>query len=620
MFYFKKSLFLRQPLYFKSNELISPLFAHVEINKLMEENMQIKNLYSVIIYLILILFITYIYLPGQNKQTDISLNSSSDVNESLIDINNITSWVSSSGYHDYKFHNNLWNGSFPKGFPAGVIFSEGILWGGMVNDRNPFPVRVNGGFYASGGSPIIHVFRVRPDYLTDNISKDVAAYFNEDVDSVNQNQIDSVRSLYQSDWDNWPSDMGAPYDDVNKDGKYDPNFDIPGVPGSAQTLFILYNDKYGLFASPLIGLKVSETYWAYNSSNHLNNVIFKKVSLIYEGTSTSNSNSNIDSMYIVQFADPDLGDGADDFVGCDPELNLGYVYNSSNDDNVFKSLGLNPPAVGYIMLSGVSQNSGNPNDKATINLKLRKGYKYVNQKHLSSFIYSSIPGSWITPDPYSDTRWNYYNIMREKLPSPPYPLNKSYPSSVTSKINNRIYLLDGDPVTGTGKLDGVFDKPGDRRMFLINGPFKLQIGDTAEVVVALAAAMGNDNLESISLLKKVALSADSSYKALVNNLSENTTSLSNYNNKQILKFSLEQNYPNPFNPTTKISYHIPKNEYVSLKVYDILGKEVAILVNKNQNSGNYNVNFDASSLPSGIYFYKLQAGNYIDTKKMLLMK
>ena len=99
------------------------------------------------------------------------------------------------------------------------------------------------------------------------------------------------------------------------------------------------------------------------------------------------------------------------------------------------------------------------------------------------------------------------------------------------------------------------------------------------------------------------------------------------------KFVLFQNYPNPFNPTTTIKYSIPSVEtrhasslHVLLKVYDILGNEVATLVNEEQPPGNYSVTFDVShteqggSMASGIYFYKLNAGNFTQTKKFLLMK
>jgi hypothetical protein len=85
-------------------------------------------------------------------------------------------------------------------------------------------------------------------------------------------------------------------------------------------------------------------------------------------------------------------------------------------------------------------------------------------------------------------------------------------------------------------------------------------------------------------------------------------------------FALEQNYPNPFNPSTMIGFTIPKAGYVTLKVYDILGREVQTLVNERQNAGNHSVTFSASNLPSGMYFYRLQAGNYSATKKLLLLK
>ena len=90
--------------------------------------------------------------------------------------------------------------------------------------------------------------------------------------------------------------------------------------------------------------------------------------------------------------------------------------------------------------------------------------------------------------------------------------------------------------------------------------------------------------------------------------------------KVVTNYSLYQNFPNPFNPTTRIQFQLPNREYVTVKVFDILGNEVAILVNGEMEIGSYEVEFDASNLPSGIYFYRLQAGEFINTKKMILMK
>jgi len=86
------------------------------------------------------------------------------------------------------------------------------------------------------------------------------------------------------------------------------------------------------------------------------------------------------------------------------------------------------------------------------------------------------------------------------------------------------------------------------------------------------------------------------------------------------EFKLYQNYPNPFNPSTKINYKIPELSLVTLKIYDVLGKEVAKLVNEEEPIGSYEIEFDATTLPSGIYFYRLKAGSFIETKKMVLMK
>ena len=86
------------------------------------------------------------------------------------------------------------------------------------------------------------------------------------------------------------------------------------------------------------------------------------------------------------------------------------------------------------------------------------------------------------------------------------------------------------------------------------------------------------------------------------------------------QFELKQNYPNPFNPATSISYAIPQSSLVTLKIYDVLGKEVARLVNETKAAGYYNVNFDATNFGSGMYFYKIEAGNFTQTKRMLLIK
>ncbi len=113
------------------------------------------------------------------------------------------------------------------------------------------------------------------------------------------------------------------------------------------------------------------------------------------------------------------------------------------------------------------------------------------------------------------------------------------------------------------------------------------------------------------------------YTAWINGGGSSTGNSEN-NNNLLSDFTLYQNYPNPFNPATRIEYAISSNQFVTLKIYDVLGKEVATLVDEEKPAGVYEVEFNpASSIKnpaSGIYFYQLKAGEYVETKKMLLLK
>ena len=118
------------------------------------------------------------------------------------------------------------------------------------------------------------------------------------------------------------------------------------------------------------------------------------------------------------------------------------------------------------------------------------------------------------------------------------------------------------------------------------------------------------------------LTGGSSYSTRPNiRLALNTvTGVANQNNGIPTTYSLSQNYPNPFNPTTKIEYSIPKQGFVSLKIYDLIGREVANLVNGEMEAGYYLIDFNGSHLASGVYFYRLEASSFVETKRMVLIK
>ncbi|MGQ9642710.1 MAG: T9SS type A sorting domain-containing protein [Ignavibacterium sp.] len=465
---------------------------------------------KILITVIMLLFLVYPHLIFANHEGDQKDKGRkpklqkvlADPVMSLMNINNASMWVNDNGFHDWVIGGG-WNGAFPVGTTVGAIFAEGIVWGGIVNDGNSPTVRVNGNTYGSGTNAITRLFRVRPDYTTADLRNDAATFFQVAPSAITDADIAEIRNQYEKDWNEWPANLGAPFDDKNGNGTYEPTVDVPGIPGASQTIFILYDDSgsEGNYGSPPIGLKISETYWAYAVTGPLANVIFKKVNIIYTGTSTSAPGSTIDSMYIVQWADPDVGNSTDDFAGCDTVLNLGYAYSSKATDATYDGIGFPPPAVGYDFLSGVSKFTGDPNDSAIVDLKWKKGYKYINRKPMSSFVYFAAGGSWSDPSFNYNGTLQFYNLMRGKLPEPRYPSGNDFPPEVVDYAPDGTFLLAGDPVFGIGKIDGKKEGPGDRRIMVTNGPITMNLGDTAQVVLALVYGMGKNNLSSISTMK-----------------------------------------------------------------------------------------------------------------------
>ncbi|MFZ0455753.1 MAG: hypothetical protein WAM24_18545 [Ignavibacteriaceae bacterium] len=126
---------------------------------------------------------------------------------------------------------------------------------------------MNGSDYSSGNSALTRLFRVRTDYFYADLTDDAANFFRVPKRLVSDSMTSALFRQYEKDWNEWPAEKGAPYYDVNKNSKYEPDIDVPGVPGAAQTIWINYSDSLDEYMypydSPVIGLKVQETYWAY---------------------------------------------------------------------------------------------------------------------------------------------------------------------------------------------------------------------------------------------------------------------------------------------------------------------------------------------------------------------
>ena len=148
-------------------------------------------------------------------------------------------------------------------------------------------------------------------------------------------------------------------------------------------------------------------------------------------------------------------------------------------------------------------------------------------------------------------------------------------------------------------------------------------------MIELTQAMGNDQFESIKIMREKAnLLRSLPYDTLAYGVTPykinyiDTTNITDIVESEIVpgKLELSQNFPNPFNPETVIIFGIPEQAFVTLKIYDILGREIEALVNEEKSPGTYRVKFNSSGLASGIYIYRVSTGNQNQVKKMILLR
>jgi hypothetical protein len=518
-----------------------------------------------------------------------------------ISSNEIFMWMGNNGMNAHDPINDASGFYWPGGENAvlSAIFSDGLLWGGKVNGE----IRVNGATYRQGLTPGY----ILPSGLPSDPYEIKSKIFKLKKD-WQYLPPSAERSRYEYDYINWPVDIGAPWDDNNDDGVYTLGIDEPKIFGD-ETLFFVANDLDTLrslytYGSNPVGLEFQVTTFGYNNEL-LRDVVFKKFKII------NKSPNSITDMYLTYWSDDDLGLAVDDYVGCDTLLNLAYTYNGDNNDEGY--YGTPPPAVGHLIVQPPII-SAEPTDSAHYGGGWKQGFKNISINSFMLFI----GGSSTYMDPsmgvYEGTL-QLYNYMQGLLwnGDPIIDPNTNLPTH---------FCLSGDPVTGTGWYEGNGWPGGpvsdDRRFLLTTGKFNMAPNDTQEVVIAFLIKKGTDNINSITELKNYAAQIQHWYdNDFVTDVNETNPSIP-------IEFSLSQNFPNPFNPSTTIKYATSSRQFVTLKVYDVLGNELSTLVDEEKSAGNYEVEFKSAvgsfQLASGVYFYRLQAGSFISTKKMLLIK
>lgn len=540
----------------------------------------------------------------QESVSFVGVADSAGVSFSLLDVNNFELWIANDGRVGIALGNLGKGDSYPIG-TSNVLFSDGIVWGGNVHDGLNPPLRIGGQHYRSATNPgsinaqpdsTKRIYRIRKDCQTADLRWDASRFLQKAPGLVTDDEIRQLRARYEKDWKEWPVALGAPFEDRNGNGVYDSS-DVPGLFGANQVIWLVVNDLQpdtSVFHSPLpIGIEMQLTLWAYDNSTtpypmpSLKDIVFKRVKLIYKGLPNRSQGPYIDSMFIAQWSDPDIGSESDDYLGCDTVRQIAFAYNASPSDRSFGLFGINPPSFGYVLLQGPLV-AGSANDKGISNFKERSGFKNLK---MSSFWPRIVGLGMLNFSPFDVAGW--WKALRGFVtfdgPDVYYYHPPGYP--VTR------FPYSGDPVSGTGYTANNPNLPyflpvgGDAKFMINMGPLTMALGDTQEVVIAMIGGAGSNYLNNITIMKNRADMVAYNYPALLNEI---ITGVGTENKPENIpdRYSLSQNFPNPFNPFTRVDFTIPVDANVQLAIYDLLGREIGVLHEGYKPGGSYFVMWD----------------------------
>jgi hypothetical protein len=514
-----------------------------------------------------------------------------------LDVNQIRCTIASDGeYADFRKTSSA-GFEWPRGSGKTAIFSGGFWLVGKHSATDSLRTAVANYSTEFQPGPLPEIFNTS--------TNDDAGPVSRSTDSLYRPYKITRGDTLSKDYLEWPGNLGAPYEDVNGNGIWDQGIDRPRFYGDQQVWSVINDanqarhDLIGL-THPM-GLECRVLYWAYDRPGPLANTMFIKWQFI------NRSDARYDSVHFAIWDDVDLGSAIDDLPGSDTTLDLGYVYNANETDSKY---GSPPPAIGFSFLQGPIV-AGAAADVARFNEGWKSGYKNLGMTSFVPTACSTFPQMNCPISGSPDYAPAAYNFLRGMLRPP-----LGYLTRLDGSIIK--FYFSGDPETNTGDLPQNFPLgpwSGQEAYIGTNtGPFTLAQGDTQEIVAAIVVSLGVDRLNSVTTLKQdvAAVRLLYGYGPTVG-VQESDLSLR-------MNCELLQNYPNPFNATTNIRYQISDIGYLKLVVYDMLGREVAVLVNEKRPPGLYREAFDASGLASGVYFYRLVAGGAVATKKLVIIK
>lgn len=322
----------------------------------------------------------------------------------------------------------------------------------------------------------------------------------------------------------------------------------------------------------------------------------------------------LEQVYIGFWVDVDLGSFDDDYIGSDPIIGLGFVYNADNADGGVSGYGTPPPALGVFFALGPRADKDgrdNDGDGAVDETEERLG--------MTSFITHTGDGDmWGDPQHGPD----YYHHMQARwLNGEPRTLGAF--GWRFSEIPER-FTYSGDPVSrqfwSENNRDGLgtANSPGDRRFLVSSGPFSIGPGDDTDFTVAIIWAKGKDHLDSVTALKRSVQGVQSIFSEGFDGFSAFIPEVEHQPDPSF-DLAINHNFPDPFSDETTIQYRVPQSVHVRLLVFDALGREIMTLVDAQQEAGEYSVTVHGHDLPSGVYYYRIEVDRASRTGTMVLV-
>jgi hypothetical protein len=535
------------------------------------------------IFLHLIFFAFFLWITPASFGQNVG-NCTTGKAEQYLDANNVRARMLNTGGLFWSGDPNVY--TVPKGGKADAIFTSGFWFGGYDEQNKLHIAATSYGAWEFWPGPLD---------ASGNPPSDCSKY--DRIWKVSKSDIKDYESGSSSAKDllEWPYDLGASV----IDGDGNPNNynlaggDRPEMLGD-QVLWWIMNDmgnkhlRTGSNSLP-VGIEVRVTAFA---SIGVAEATFYRYQIKYKGKQP------LHNVVASMFADADIGGSSDDYVGSDTTMALGYVYNADDDDEGDTGYGTLPPSVGYVLLETPTQN-GKETGMGSLNYFLNSHPK--------------------CGDPAA-VGLEYYYTMTARCKDGSYlTVGENGGTGLGERTR---YAFSGDPVTGQGWSEENTDGKrapspnGDRRFVISSGMFDMKPNEEQTLAFAIVWAQANNRLTSVMKMKRLAKAiyqrreGIAEYGAPAVLFSPPAAEFVNevIPVQQPLVLYLRQNAPNPASGEVSIPFYLPYANHVTMKLYDVLGREVATIMDERREAGSNAVHFDTRTLRSGgVYLCRLIA-------------